>query len=82
METRKINKKVDSGGHFQVTYMKGEAMLYSQITIYTILNGDMRYYRYHLVASDLYDKWFRLNIIHNVDDGNVQFSSMGSKNLW
>ncbi|KAJ9675562.1 hypothetical protein PVL29_024471 [Vitis rotundifolia] len=23
------------------------------------------------VATDLYDKWFRLNIIHNVDDGNV-----------
>lgn len=27
METRKINKKVDSGGHFQVTFMKGEEML-------------------------------------------------------
>ncbi|KAJ7969804.1 Citrate-binding protein [Quillaja saponaria] len=36
-----------------------------------IYDGDMRYYRYNLVATDLYDKWFKINIIHNVDEGKV-----------
>lgn len=34
--------------------------------------GDVRYYKYDLVASDLYDKWFRVNIIHNVDKGKIK----------
>jgi hypothetical protein len=33
--------------------------------------GDMRYYRYNLVASGLYDEWFRVNVIHDVDGGKV-----------
>lgn len=36
-----------------------------------IYNGDIRYYRYNLVATNLYDKWFRVNIIHNVDKGKI-----------
>lgn len=39
--------------------------------ILRIYNGDMRYYSFDLVATDLYDKWFRLNIIHDVDGGMV-----------
>lgn len=34
-------------------------------------DGDMRYYRYNLVHTNLYDKWFRVNIIHNVDEGKI-----------
>lgn len=34
-----------------------------------IYNGDMRYYSSDLVATGLYDRWFRLNLIHNVDEG-------------
>ncbi|KAJ7974049.1 citrate-binding protein-like [Quillaja saponaria] len=37
--------------------------------ILRIYIGDMRYYSRDLVATDLYDKWFRLNIIHYVDRG-------------
>ncbi|KAE8668473.1 Citrate-binding protein [Hibiscus syriacus] len=36
-----------------------------------IYDGDMRYYRYNLVATDLYDKWFRLNVIHDVGKGKI-----------
>ncbi|PRQ24683.1 putative concanavalin A-like lectin/glucanase domain-containing protein [Rosa chinensis] len=39
--------------------------------ILRIYNGDMRYYSGDLVATDLYDKWFRLNIVHDVDGGTV-----------
>ncbi|XP_076899097.1 citrate-binding protein-like [Bidens hawaiensis] len=36
-----------------------------------IYNGDMRYYDGQVIATDLYDKWFKVNIIHNVDEGRL-----------
>ncbi|CAN6687005.1 unnamed protein product [Malus baccata var. baccata] len=39
--------------------------------ILRIYNGDMRYYSRDLVGTNLYDKWFRLNIIHDVDGRSV-----------
>ncbi|XVE55139.1 hypothetical protein DITRI_Ditri03aG0136600 [Diplodiscus trichospermus] len=36
-----------------------------------IYEGNMKYYRYNLVATDLYDKWFRVNVIHDVGKGKV-----------
>ena len=39
--------------------------------ILRIYNGEMRYYSRDLVAENLYDRWFRLNIIHDVDGGTV-----------
>ncbi|XP_031286068.1 citrate-binding protein-like [Pistacia vera] len=36
-----------------------------------IYDGNMKYYKYNVVATDLYDKWFRVNIIHNVDEGKI-----------
>ncbi|KAL6218199.1 hypothetical protein ACLB2K_011414 [Fragaria x ananassa] len=42
-----------------------------QLRMYEGDGGDLRYYRYNLVDTDLYDKWFRVNIIHNVDKGKV-----------
>ncbi|CAL5348595.1 unnamed protein product [Camellia sinensis] len=36
-----------------------------------IYNGDMRYYSGDLVDTDLYDKWFRVNLIHDVDKRNL-----------
>ena len=39
--------------------------------ILRIYDGNMRYYSGDLVATDLYDKWFRLNIIHDVDGGRL-----------
>ncbi|XAR48662.1 hypothetical protein NMG60_11031552 [Bertholletia excelsa] len=47
--------------------------------ILRIYNGDMRYYSRDLVAKDLYDKWFRVNIIHNVDMGMLKVFINGSK---
>ncbi|KAK2429288.1 citrate-binding protein [Trifolium repens] len=47
--------------------------------ILRIYNGDMRYYDTDLVAKNLYDKWFRLNIIHNVDGGIVTVFIDGEK---
>ncbi|XP_008237851.1 PREDICTED: citrate-binding protein-like [Prunus mume] len=34
-------------------------------------DGDIKYYKYNVVATNLYDKWFRVNIIHNVDKGKI-----------
>ncbi|GMP79851.1 hypothetical protein CsSME_00035203 [Camellia sinensis var. sinensis] len=36
-----------------------------------IYNGDMRYYSGDLVDTDFYDKWFRVNLIHDVDKRNL-----------
>ncbi|KAJ0024620.1 hypothetical protein Pint_07921 [Pistacia integerrima] len=36
-----------------------------------IYNGDIRYYSGDVVATGLYDKWFRLNLIHDVGGGTV-----------
>ncbi|GJY70915.1 citrate-binding protein-like protein [Tanacetum coccineum] len=36
-----------------------------------IYNGDMRYYDGEVIATDLYDKWFKVNLIHNVDEGRL-----------
>ncbi|CAI0396150.1 unnamed protein product [Linum tenue] len=33
--------------------------------------GEMRFYSYPRIADGLYDRWFRLNIIHDVDGGKV-----------
>ncbi|KAK3043881.1 hypothetical protein RJ639_000580 [Escallonia herrerae] len=37
--------------------------------ILRIYDGDMRFYNGDLVTTDLYDKWFRVNLIHDVDGG-------------
>ncbi|KAJ1438434.1 Concanavalin A-like lectin/glucanase domain superfamily [Sesbania bispinosa] len=47
--------------------------------ILRIYNGDMRYYSRDLVAENLYDKWFRLNIIHDVNGGTVTVFIDGEK---
>ncbi|CAI9778017.1 unnamed protein product [Fraxinus pennsylvanica] len=39
--------------------------------ILRIYNGDMRYYSGQVVATDLYDKWFRVNLIHDVNGGKL-----------
>lgn len=36
-----------------------------------IYNGDMRYYNGEVIATNLYDKWFKVNLIHNVDEGKI-----------
>ncbi|KAJ0751507.1 putative concanavalin A-like lectin/glucanase domain superfamily, alginate lyase 2 [Helianthus annuus] len=36
-----------------------------------IYNGNMRYYDSKVIATDLYDKWFKVNLIHNVDEGRL-----------
>lgn len=50
------------------------------LRIYNYNNGEMRYYSSDIVAGgDLYDKWFRLNIIHDVDSGTVSVFIDGVK---
>ncbi|KAF8024943.1 hypothetical protein BT93_F1941 [Corymbia citriodora subsp. variegata] len=39
--------------------------------ILRIYDGDMRYYSKNLIATGLYERWFRLNIINDVDGGKV-----------
>ncbi|THG10136.1 hypothetical protein TEA_007864 [Camellia sinensis var. sinensis] len=44
---------------------------YTTTIILRIYNWDMRYYSVDLVDTDLYDKWFRVNLIHDVDKRNL-----------
>lgn len=44
-----------------------------------IYDGDMKYYKFDVVATDLYDKWFRLNVIHDVDEGKITVFINGVK---
>lgn len=37
-----------------------------------IFEGNMRYYSSDIVATNLYDKWFRLNLIHDVNKGKLK----------
>ncbi|XP_057468740.1 citrate-binding protein-like [Actinidia eriantha] len=43
----------------------------SSTIILRIYNGDMRYYSGDLIETNMYDRWFRLNIIHDVEGGKV-----------
>lgn len=36
-----------------------------------VYNGDLKYYIYDSIETDVYDKWIRYNLIHNVDGGKV-----------
>ncbi|KAK4722227.1 hypothetical protein R3W88_012460 [Solanum pinnatisectum] len=39
--------------------------------ILRIYDGDMSYYNGHIFATGLCDKWFKVNLIHDVDGGKV-----------
>ncbi|GLJ48396.1 hypothetical protein SUGI_1021640 [Cryptomeria japonica] len=36
-----------------------------------VSNGNLRHYNDQVVASDIYDRWIHLNVIHNADEGKV-----------
>ncbi|KAL7583908.1 citrate-binding protein [Lactuca sativa] len=36
-----------------------------------IYNGEMRYYSTQVIDTNLYDRWFKVNLIHDVDGGKV-----------
>lgn len=43
----------------------------SSTIILRIYDGELRYYSGDLIASNMYDKWFKVNLIHDVDEGKV-----------
>lgn len=47
-----------------------------------ISEGALHYYLRDLVPTDLYDKWFRLNVIHDVDQGTVMVVIDGVESRW
>ncbi|XP_077247561.1 citrate-binding protein-like [Tasmannia lanceolata] len=36
-----------------------------------VYNSDLKYYRADVLITDIYNKWIRYNVIHNVDEGMV-----------
>ncbi|KAF5735347.1 citrate-binding protein-like [Tripterygium wilfordii] len=36
-----------------------------------IHDGNMRYYSRDMVSPDIYDRWFKVNVIHDVDRGEI-----------
>ncbi|MFS8034530.1 putative concanavalin A-like lectin/glucanase domain superfamily, alginate lyase 2 [Helianthus anomalus] len=36
-----------------------------------VYDGNLYYYKYEVISSDIYDKWFRLNVIHDVEGDKV-----------
>ncbi|CAI0396159.1 unnamed protein product [Linum tenue] len=43
----------------------------SSTVMVRIYSGDLRYYSGDVIARGMYDKWFRLNMIHDADAGKV-----------
>lgn len=37
-----------------------------------VFNGSLKVYSSTVVASNIYDKWFRLNLIHRVSTGKIE----------
>lgn len=46
-----------------------------------VCNGDLKYYIHNVVAANIYNKWFRLNVIHNVGARKVTIFIDGEKKL-
>ncbi|KAI5312232.1 hypothetical protein L3X38_041405 [Prunus dulcis] len=46
-----------------------------------VYNGDLKYNGKTVVASNIYDKWLRLNVIHNVGAGKVTIFIDGKQKL-
>ncbi|KAL4569246.1 hypothetical protein LXL04_024882 [Taraxacum kok-saghyz] len=41
-------------------------------TMLRVYNGTLYYYRKDVILHNIYDKWFRLNVIHDVEGNNVK----------
>ncbi|CAL1363110.1 unnamed protein product [Linum trigynum] len=54
-----------------VAQIHGSAHRNTTLILRVYAPGEMRYYSYLHVADGLYDRWFRLNMIHDVDGGRV-----------
>ncbi|KAL4569248.1 hypothetical protein LXL04_024884 [Taraxacum kok-saghyz] len=46
----------------------GSKLPYATTTMLSVYNTSLYYYINPVIISDLYDKWFRLNVIHDVGD--------------
>ncbi|KAL6005346.1 hypothetical protein ACLOJK_005912 [Asimina triloba] len=44
-----------------------------------VYNGVFKYYTADVVATDVYDKWMRINLIHDVDGGKVTLFLNGTQ---
>ncbi|KAL7611019.1 hypothetical protein Lser_V15G12005 [Lactuca serriola] len=45
---------------------------YATTTMLTVYNNNLYYYRRNVILSNLYNKWFRLNVIHDVEGNSVK----------
>ncbi|MQL85213.1 hypothetical protein Taro_017721 [Colocasia esculenta] len=46
-----------------------------------VYNGELRNYRTAVVATNVYDRWMRINVIHNADTGEVRVFIDGVQGL-
>ncbi|KAF8024938.1 hypothetical protein BT93_F1936 [Corymbia citriodora subsp. variegata] len=56
-------------------------MGHSTTLILRMYEGDVRYYLRDLIATNLYDKWFRVNVIHDRNQGTVEVYLDGTLKL-
>ncbi|CAI0396155.1 unnamed protein product [Linum tenue] len=63
-----------------VAQIHGSAHRNTTMILRVYAPGEMRYYSYLHVADGLYDRWFRLNMIHDVDGGKVTVFLDGEQN--
>nr|GEW11553.1 reverse transcriptase domain-containing protein [Tanacetum cinerariifolium] len=45
---------------------------YSTTLMVRVYNGDLYYYREKVIVHDIYNKWFRLNVLHDVEGNSVE----------
>ena len=49
----------------------GSTVPHATTLILRVYNGTLSYYKSPPLVDDIYDRWFRLNVIHDVDDAKI-----------
>lgn len=59
----------------------GAAPPHASTLMLRVYKGSLKYYRDQVLIRNIYDKWFRLNVIHDVDAAKVRVYIDGSLKL-
>ncbi|KAL3527931.1 hypothetical protein ACH5RR_012587 [Cinchona calisaya] len=50
----------------------GASPPHATTSMLTVFNGSLTYYRANVLVPNIYDRWFRVNVIHDVDASKVE----------
>ncbi|PRQ49240.1 putative concanavalin A-like lectin/glucanase domain-containing protein [Rosa chinensis] len=50
----------------------GAIALHASTLMLRVYNGSLTYYRAPVLVTNIYDKWFKINVVHDVDAAKVR----------